>query len=114
MLSVPAFECLWNEHDIDVGHKRRYTKASLSHLLESNGFRVVEMKYFFISIMPLLLLRAYLKPAKPNHIPKGENIEPINPITNALLKCICSVENMLIPYMPNIFGGSLLCVAQKI
>lgn len=104
---------MWNEHDVDVGHKRRYTKSSIKKLLEKNGYEIKYSKYFFISIMPLLILRAMIKKPKKNHTPKGDKIDKISPIINKILITILRFENKIIDYMPNIFGGSLLVVAQK-
>ena len=113
VLTVPAFQWLWNAHDVDVGHKRRYTKKSLATLLESAGFEILEAKYFFVSITPLLFLRSILNPAKPDQIAKGDTIEKVNPLVNAALLAISRVDNALIPHLPNLFGGSLLIVARK-
>ncbi len=104
---------LWNEHDVDVGHKRRYSKASIKKLLEENGFEIKYIKYFFIFIIPLLILRAIIKKPKANHIPNGDKIDSINPIINNILIFILKIENRIINYLPNFIGGSLLVVATK-
>lgn len=104
---------LWNAHDVDVGHKRRYNKRSLRALLEQNGFEVLQMHYFFIALTPLLLLRRILNPAKPTQIPRGDTIPRTNAFVNKILLFICRLENAILPYLPNIFGGSLICVAKK-
>jgi SAM-dependent methyltransferase len=44
-LWVPAFPCLWNAHDERIGHKRRYTRASLRSTMERAGFEVHEVRY---------------------------------------------------------------------
>lgn len=62
-LSVPAHKWLWNTHDVHVHHKRRYTKIELVNLMKQNGFEIVCAKYFFISITPLLWIRALLHSA---------------------------------------------------
>lgn len=112
---MPALQSLWNAHDVDVGHKRRYDKKSMKKLLESSGFDVVEMKYFFISILPLLYLRRVLNPARANQIPKGDSIPKTNFLINKILSFILNLENLIIslPFMPNPPGGSLLVIARK-
>ena len=62
-LSVPAHKWLWNAHDVSVHHKRRYTKNELVALMQQSGFEIVCAKYFFISITPLLWVRALLHSA---------------------------------------------------
>lgn len=112
VLSIPAMKSLWSMHDIDLGHKRRYSKESIKEVLESAGFEIVEIKYFFISIIPLLYIRKLLNPIK-NEPPKGDTIPKINAILNKILIAILRLENKLISYLPNFIGGSLLVVGRK-
>lgn len=75
-LSVPAHKWLWNAHDVSVHHKRRYTKNELVALMQQSGFEIVCAKYFFISITPLLWVRALLHsapyPTQDSHIAKSQ------------------------------------------
>ena len=43
---VPAFTWLYNPFDRELGHFRRYTKSSLSVLIQSQGFKIIDSKYF--------------------------------------------------------------------
>jgi 2-polyprenyl-3-methyl-5-hydroxy-6-metoxy-1,4-benzoquinol methylase len=45
--TVPAFPYLWSPYDVVEHHKRRYTRAGARALLETCGFEVVRMTYFF-------------------------------------------------------------------
>ena len=40
LLTVPAYPWLWSGHDEIYGHKRRYTKTALVHVVESAGLRI--------------------------------------------------------------------------
>src|SRR5262245_26931236 len=42
---VPAFQVLFSSMDRKVGHFRRYRKASMTQLFESNGYRVQSARY---------------------------------------------------------------------
>ena len=58
-LSVPAFNSLWSEEDVHAGHFRRYTKKSITEVVEQVGFEVVEVGYLFsILCIPILLMRS--------------------------------------------------------
>jgi SAM-dependent methyltransferase len=46
-LTVPALPSLWSVHDEANRHYRRYTRASLSAVLESAGLRTEELGYYF-------------------------------------------------------------------
>ena len=109
ILTVPAHKWLWHRGDAIGGHKRRYNKKELSSILNKNGFSIVNARYFFISIVPLLLLRKLLN--------YRENEEKsnfhINPIINKILLFISRIENKCNRFLPNMFGGSLLLIAKK-
>ena len=46
VLLVPAYEFLYNSFDELLGHYRRYTRKSLSALLQREGFSIVDTHYF--------------------------------------------------------------------
>jgi SAM-dependent methyltransferase len=58
-LTVPAGRWLWSDADVQAGHFRRYTFASLRRALERAGFRPLFMsKMFFPLPLPLFLSRS--------------------------------------------------------
>lgn len=50
-ITVPAFQKLFCQHDVFLGHYRRYTNAMLKRHLKLAGFRVFVLNYFFISLL---------------------------------------------------------------
>lgn len=42
---VPAFQCIYGKLDENVGHYRRYTKATLRKVLEENNFEIKKIYY---------------------------------------------------------------------
>ena len=127
-LSVPAHKWLWNAHDVSVHHKRRYTKNELVALMQQSGFDIVCAKYFFISITPLLWVRALLHsapyPTQNSHIESNTESHkkelrdtPPPALINKALLGICRLENKIQKLLPqNLnapFGGSLLVVGKS-
>lgn len=55
-ITVPAFNLLWSNDDIQAGHFRRYTEQSLSNLLTRNGFEVEYSGYLFSFLVPPIFL----------------------------------------------------------
>jgi len=51
-ITVPAFNALWSNEDVDAGHFKRYSITELSELLKKCGFSVIQSTYIF-SILPL-------------------------------------------------------------
>ncbi len=52
LISVPAFQALWSEHDEFLDHKRRYTLRGLEQLVEKSGLTVSHGAYFFGFVLP--------------------------------------------------------------
>ncbi len=51
--SVPAFPALFTQHDIDLGHHRRYTRSSLDALLTAAELSIVRDGSLFSSLLPV-------------------------------------------------------------
>ncbi len=115
VITVPAHGWLWNRDDRIAGHKRRYTKKVLTELLERSGFETVTARYFFISILPLLLLRRFVNGDDGSQIRKEEYSHDItiNRFLNGVLLGISRLENKINRFIPNIMGGSILIIARK-
>ena len=115
ILTVPAHTWLWSREDAIAGHKRRYTRSVIARELEKAGFQVIENRYFFVLILPLLWLRKFLCPDRGLEVTEQEQGKEIslNPVLNQILLGLCRLENRLRTLMPNRFGGSLMVVAKK-
>jgi 2-polyprenyl-3-methyl-5-hydroxy-6-metoxy-1,4-benzoquinol methylase len=58
-VTVPAFQGLWSDEDEVAGHKRRYRRAELDGFMTAQGFRKVDSRYLFASlVVPAAVLRA--------------------------------------------------------
>jgi SAM-dependent methyltransferase len=55
-ITVPAYNALWSQEDIDAGHYRRYSRHSLHDLLSRSGFSVLFLTGFFQFLLPPILL----------------------------------------------------------
>ena len=53
LLTVPAHPWMWSAHDVVNHHQRRYTKKSLSSVVERAGLRLEMMSYFNSLLFPL-------------------------------------------------------------
>jgi 2-polyprenyl-3-methyl-5-hydroxy-6-metoxy-1,4-benzoquinol methylase len=55
VISVPAFNWLFGNHDVQLGHFRRYTKSRLIQLFEKD-FEILDSRYFGSFFIPVTLL----------------------------------------------------------
>jgi hypothetical protein len=63
IITVPAYNSVFSLHDKLLGHKRRYTAASVSSLLESYGFVITGTGYFFFTLLLVRILHRLLEKA---------------------------------------------------
>ena len=53
LVSVPAYQWAWSDHDVRAGHHRRYTLPRLVTAVEGAGFRVLRATYGFAAVFPM-------------------------------------------------------------
>jgi len=119
-LTVPAYQLLWSQEDVDGGHFRRYTLRNLKKKITYSGFDISYSSYIF-SYLPILIFLLRTIPYKLNLVksyasnsvkkdhssPKGIVIKIINIFHHWELKRIGTIKR--IP-----FGGSCMIAARKV
>lgn len=53
LLAVPAYAWAWSEHDVALGHQRRYGRARLEEVATAAGFVDVRVRHFHSWLVPL-------------------------------------------------------------
>lgn len=116
ILTVPAHMWLWSRRDSIAGHKRRYNKRRLKEALCNAGFELIDIKYFFLFLVPFLYFRRLT--CKDDKSPvrldeRGSEHLNINQFTNSCFLATCRLNKILNNVLPNVAGGSLIAVARK-
>lgn len=119
-ITVPAFNVLWSNEDVDAGHFRRYTRKELENKLKSIGF-VVEYSTYIFSILPIAVFLFRTLPSKLGLNKKSNDQNKhkkehasSNTLINRILNSIWKIEvdrirtGKVIP-----IGGSCLVIARK-
>lgn len=115
ILTVPAHSWLWSREDVIAGHKTRFTKQSLSAIFLASRLEIIDVHYFFSTLLPWLFLRRWIKRDDGSPLRKEELFNPqVHPLLNSLGKLVLRSELFLAPAIPNLAGGSLLGIAHKI
>lgn len=57
LITAPAYQSLFCSHDRFLGHYRRYSNRLLRKHVEESGLKVIEMGYFFFSLLPVRALQ---------------------------------------------------------
>lgn len=114
LVTAPAFQNLWSDFDLLLGHKRRYTGAQLAALFARLGLETVTVRYAFSSSFPLVWLQRRLVRKGPAATRKRSYYRPPPPAVNTLLGFLCRVEMAAADLGIRLpFGTSVMGVARK-
>lgn len=110
LVNVPALASLFSAFDVASGHYRRYGRATLLAELPSDAWDVLDVRYWGISLIPLLALRKMmLRAATDETIRRG--FGPPSPLMGRLLTMLAAAENAVLSKPP--VGTSLLLAARR-
>lgn len=108
LINVPALQAFHGPYDEAVGHLRRYDRTTLARELSGIDLRLVELRYWGLSLLPLLALRAFGRRSGGPVLRRG--IEPPARWLHAPLAGLGRVETTLVRRPP--CGTSLLLAAR--
>ncbi len=115
VLTVPAHMWLWSRDDRIASHKRRYTRKGLIEKAGGEWIPGAKGSVFFYKYCTIALV-AYNINRDNNTEVKDEEYSAdisLNPVLNRILLFSSRIENKMSGYLPNMFGGSLLIIAEK-
>ena len=111
ILTVPAFNFLWNNHDIINNHFRRYNSIEVKSLF-NNGVRTVKLTYWnSILFIPTLFLKLTNKHNKKNTL--SHDFIKFPKLIYHIILTILLAENFLIRYVSLPIGTSVVGVFKK-
>lgn len=111
VITVPAYMWAWSDHDVVLGHRRRYTRRSLLVVAQAAGLVVHRCTYFHSWLAPVafLLRRTPLRRLVRSD---AEEASFVSPAINRLLLLVVAVERAVARRVDLPFGLSLLLVAS--
>lgn len=113
VVTVPAHQWLWSEHDEALHHLRRYGARQLRALTEGAGLRVEKLSEAVALALPgIVAYRALRRLRGDGGRPKTSLVRLPGPL-NALLIRLLDLENLLLRHCRLPLGASLVMVARK-
>jgi SAM-dependent methyltransferase len=117
VVTVPAYEWLWGEHDDINDHKRRYTRRQLQSCLAEPRAEFLKLSYMNTVLAPPVMLFRGLKNLGRNNrhqqaAPRSDVFD-FPPLLNKSLEKLFSAEAAWLKHGRLPFGISLICVARK-
>ncbi len=113
IVTVPAFNWLWSEHDVFLEHYRRYTRGGITAVCRAAGLEIETSCYFYSTVLPLAVLqRLVSRLRRPTGAPARSQMRTHSPLVNRLLWLACRTE---LPWFSTnrIAGLTVFVVAQK-
>jgi SAM-dependent methyltransferase len=114
LLNVPALQWLYSAYDENVGHERRYDRRSLAREIEGLDLDLVEVRFWGLALVPLLMLRKALlslrRRAPAEVIRRG--FRPPGSLANTLLSGLGRLESAIVGVRPPL-GTSVLLAARR-
>ena len=113
VVTVPAYQWLFSQHDHAHHHKRRYTASQVRSLLASAGLHVELCSYMNSTLFPLAVTARLADRCRPpkDAAARGLRIPPA-PV-NALFEWLFAAERHLLGRLPLPFGLSVIAIARK-
>jgi len=103
LVAVPADQRLWSDHDVSVGHVRRYSRDGLELLLRAGGFEISTLTSWNVLLRPLVKWHRRRS--------TGSDLGRVNPLVNKGLGAVVASERYLpLSRWP---GVSLFAVAER-
>ena len=114
IITVPAHPFLWSEHDEALHHFRRYSRAQLRTLLETQPLKITRLTYAItFTFIPIVLYRLLTRSLRNKQGPKTHVILLPRWINQALIGLL-KIEAWLLRRVNLPFGVSLVAIVQKI
>lgn len=111
IINVPAFQSLYSRYDLVLGHQRRHTSRSLSQCATAVGLEILDVRYWGVLLIPLLVIRKVILLFTPEEsVTKTGFKEPSKRIAK-FLDFVCRLEFGLFQYQP--LGSSVMGAFKK-
>ncbi|MGA9364079.1 MAG: class I SAM-dependent methyltransferase [Bacteroidota bacterium] len=105
---IPAFQFLWSDRDVRLGHYKRYTGDEIRLLAENAGFRIQKLSYINLFYLPFLWFAVKIKKGRVK-----TDVATLPKSFNWLLVKMLGVETILLKRMDFAIGCSTIMVALK-
>jgi len=114
IVGLPAYQWLWSEHDVAVGHQRRYDARAVREKMTAAGFEIERVTYANAFLLPLIAaLRLTVRRAPSNGSAVRSDLTPLPRVVNAPLAALFTAEMRAVSRMDLPYGLSVIAVGRK-
>ncbi|CCO09090.1 class I SAM-dependent methyltransferase [Desulforamulus hydrothermalis] len=113
VVSVPAFNWLWGEHDILNNHYRRYNYGQLNRLVKEFPLSIERTTYFNFFLLPIVWAVRQFKNSLPGFLNKRTDLYLGSGRLNRLFYQVLKIEQLILVFCNLPVGVSQVLVARK-
>jgi SAM-dependent methyltransferase len=120
LLSVPAYQWAWSDHDVANGHHRRYTRPRAVEAVSAAGFDVLRSTYGFSAVFPAFAAERAVRAVQHRIGSSGAqgpadvvDLPPVNPMLERVLLGLCRLDQRALARRDLPFGSSVFLAAVK-
>lgn len=119
LMSVPAYQWAWSDHDVANGHYRRYTRPRAVAALERRGFEVRRASYAFAGVFPFFVAERLLRRAvgavrgQRQEAADVVTVPDVSPGVERLLMRLTRLDERVLRTRDLPFGSSVVIAAVK-
>ncbi|MDP9075588.1 MAG: class I SAM-dependent methyltransferase [Actinomycetota bacterium] len=95
LVTVPAYQWLWSDGDVQLGHQRRYRAAEIAQRCRAAGWTVVQSSYFNTALLPPIAAVRWARRRRSGSFAATE-LEQTGPWANRLLRLPMQFEARLV------------------
>jgi len=112
LLSVPAYQWAWTDHDVRAGHHRRYTRPRLLAAVRDAGFVVRRCTYGFAGVFPAFTAERLVRRVRPARAADHTLPQP-SPAVERALRAASRAEARWLRRHDVPFGSSIFLAGEK-
>lgn len=113
LFAVPAFQSVFSNHDVLLGHYRRYNLNQLQNVLKLHNFQIRDKGYYFTSLLLVRWLESIFNKNKKASIDNWTGSAFKSRLITSVLRFDFGFTQLLQKIGINIYGLSCYCICKK-
>jgi SAM-dependent methyltransferase len=113
LMSVPAYQWAWTDHDERAGHYRRYTRPRLVAAVEAARLDVRRSTYAFSATFPFFIVERIMRRLRRQATAETARLTQVPPAIEKVLMAAASLDRRILNKHDLPFGSSIFVAAAK-
>jgi len=113
VITVPAYQWLWSDHDKSLYHQRRYTTGRIKQVAAEGGFKVEKKSYAIVFSLPMVVGFRYLNKITGKKVDSETSYVEVPKSVNWLFKQFLYFEAFMHNFVKFPFGTTVVTILRK-